>query len=79
MFEFVDEAFDEVTFFVEVGVVISWGLAVGSWWDDGVHVVSNDGVDDDLVIVTFVCQDVLGFSVAEKKGGLGDVMGLSGG
>lgn len=57
VFEFIEESFDKVSFFVEVGVVISLNFTSDSRWNNRL----SAGVEDVISIVAFICyKDING-------------------
>ena len=52
VFKFIEESFDEISFFVEVSVVTSLNLAMDSRRNDGLRA----NIEDVISVVTFVCN-----------------------
>ena len=77
MFEFVEEALDNVAFFVELGVAGSLDLAVALGWDDDLGAGSGDVLDQMICVIAFVGKCRLGLEAIDQIMGESDVVALS--
>ena len=75
VFEFIEESFDKVSFFVEVSVVISFNFASDSRWNDGL----SAGIEDVIRIVAFVGDEDVDVEALEKMERLSAVVSFSSG
>lgn len=74
LFEFVEKAFDEIAFLVEVGVVVALDDAVAFGWDDR----DFAGVEDVVGVVSLVGDECVDGKSLNEVEGLGIVAGLTG-
>ena len=74
VFYLVDEAFDQMTLPVQVGIVGLGFVPVGAWRDDRTHVPVQDVLTEPLGIVSLVGNHVPTGITGYKPLGLGDVM-----
>ena len=77
LFELVEEALDDVAFFVEVDVVGTLDLAVSFWRDDDLGAGLGDLVDEMVGIVAFVGDRRAGGDAVNKVMREGDVIALA--
>ena len=73
----VDEAFDQMTFPVQVGIVDLGFLPVGARRNDRTHVPVQDMLTEPLGIISLVGNHVPTSIIGYQPLGLGDVVGLS--
>lgn len=77
MFEFVEEAFDDVALLVEFGVVGALGLAVALGRDDDPRSGFGDPIDEMVGVIALVGQRGLGLKALDEIVGEGDIVALA--
>jgi hypothetical protein len=77
LFELVEEALDDVAFFVEVNVVGTLDLAVSFWRDDDLGAGLGDPVDEMVGIIAFVGDGRARGDAVDKIMREGDVIALA--
>lgn len=78
VFELVEEALDEVTLFVEIGVVGGNAGAGPIEWNDRLSVGMGDGAAEVIGVIGLVGKDMLGGQTIDQRLGLGDIVALPG-
>jgi hypothetical protein len=77
VFDFEEEALDEVAFAVERVVAVDlWGG--GSGRDDCDRVLSGDDIAERFRVIAFVAEDMIGWQIGDQSLGVGVVTGLTG-
>ena len=77
MLDFVDETFNQMPFFVEMGIIITQFLTFGSRRDHHFGFILFDDKSDKIVgIIAFVGNQSLKIKVDDQRFGLGDVVAL---
>jgi hypothetical protein len=77
LFELVEEAFDDVAFFVEVDVVGTLDLAVSFWRDDDLGAGLGDPVDEMVGVIALVGDGRARGDAVDKIMREGDVIALA--
>lgn len=77
MFEFVEEAFDDVALFVEFAIIGTLELAVALGRNDDPSCGSADVVDQMIGIVSLIGQSSLRLKTLDEVVGEGDVVALT--
>ena len=79
MFDFAEQAFDQIALFVELAIEASPCRGRGSARHDGHRACGGDGVHRPLTIIALVGKDVAGLQALEQRLDLGDVVALAAG
>ena len=77
VFEFCAAAFDAISLFVEVFVVLALYFPVGLWRDHRQRAHAGDMLDDRIGVIALVGQHMAGFAFSQQPDRLGAVVGLS--
>lgn len=79
MFDFVEEALDQVSLFVNEPIDLAEFGAIAAGWDDRVHVARLDGPDERVAVVALVADERLSplWSQGQQCLPLGNVMDLT--
>ena len=77
VFDLAEEAFDQVSVFVDRGIEAAPFGGDGPAWDDGLCTAGCDSVHGPLPIVTLVRQNVPCLQPLEKRLDLGDIVALA--
>ena len=77
VFDLVDEALHQVALLVQMPVILSGCLAVGSGWNDSHRSHIRDVFDQPGRIIPSVADHVFGMEPGDQLLGLGDVMALT--
>lgn len=77
VFDLVEEAFDEITFFVEMGVEAAPLRGCSAPRDDWFCAAGGDGVHGALPVISLVRENMSGLQSVEQAFDLGDVVALS--
>ena len=75
--DLVDEALDQVALFVQIPVILSGCLAIGSGWNNSHRSHILDVFDQPSRIIPFVGDDVFGIEPGDQGLGPSDVMALT--
>jgi hypothetical protein len=78
VFEFVEEAFDEVAFAVEREVAVTWGLAIGFGWYHGGDFPAVKCVDEWISVVGLVADQGLWDEAVDQRLRTSQLVGLPG-
>jgi len=78
LLEFVEEAFDVVSLFVDFGIVGDGVLSPGIAGDDGLGPDVGDAVADGVGVVSGIGQHMAGPKPLHQRQGFGRIAGLSG-
>lgn len=79
MFDFAEQAFDQVALFAEFAIKASPRCRSGPARHDGPRACGGDGVHRALAIIAFVGKDMAGLQAVEQRLDLGDVVALAAG
>src|SRR5215216_3572497 len=79
MFDFIDEAFNEVALFVEVSIVGNCARTVRVGRDHSCHGEASQMRAKPIRVESFVANDVLGRQISDQRLGLGRFVHLTGG
>ena len=79
MFEFVEEALDQVALFIEGGIEASPGRCGSAPRYDGDGAGCGDSLDRALPVIALVGKDEAGLDAGEQRLDLGDVVALAAG
>src|SRR3546814_201646 len=77
VFDLVEEAFDEITFFVEMGVEAAPLRGCSAPRDDWLCAAGGDGAHGALPVISLVRENMSGLQSVEQAFDLGDVVALS--
>nr|VFJ73036.1 MAG: hypothetical protein BECKFW1821C_GA0114237_104224 [Candidatus Kentron sp. FW] len=77
MFDFIEEAFDQISLLVGEPIDLARRVAVAAWRDDSSHTQNLNDLDESIAVISFIANDGLcSLRHKFKKGGLLDVAGL---
>lgn len=77
MLDAIEEAFDAVALFVEVGVEGAPGCSADAVWDDGDSAACADGISGSLSIIGFVGHNEARLQALEQGFDLSDVVAFA--
>ena len=76
--EFIEEAFDEITFAVEREVAVSQGLAIGLWGNHRGDLAPVESVDQQIGVVSLIADQSLRIDAVDQRLRASHIVGLPG-
>ena len=76
VFEFIEEALDEIALAIECEVAGPWRLAVGLWWNHRSNVALSERVEQRVGVVGLITNQGMRIGIVEQQLGASQIVGL---